>query len=150
MRVWREPRVVKIVTHHENPQRAAELFAEDGVVGVGWAKAGNLVGNTKDQIKRLLKRRVEKDYSEQQAATSLLRFRDEVNVGDVVLAYRGHNKVALVGEVLGPYQFNKRNHVGNPSPRPPMRPQRESDVGTNSNGRRTQTTANSRRCERIP
>jgi len=37
-----------------------------------------------------------------------------VEEGDIVFAYVGGNIVALVGLVLGSYEFNDGNKVGNP------------------------------------
>jgi hypothetical protein len=48
--------LVKIVTHHENPDLAAELFAREGVVAVGWSEFGNLRGLTYDDLKQKSKR----------------------------------------------------------------------------------------------
>ena len=108
-------KIVKIVTHHENTERAAELFAEEGVVAVGWAGLGNLKKLTYNEIKQRSKKLW--DRTEREAASDasqLIMFRDEVNVGDIVFAYKGSNKVALVGEVIGDYRFNRRNKVGDP------------------------------------
>jgi len=107
-------KIVKIVTHHKNPQRAAELFAEEEVVAVGWADLGDIRRKGKDELKAFLMK--EWGQSEQESAmgaASLLRFRDEISVGDLVFAYKGQNKVALVGEVIGDYEFNDKNKVGN-------------------------------------
>jgi predicted Mrr-cat superfamily restriction endonuclease len=109
-------KIVKIVTHHEKPDRAAELFAEEGVVAVGWADVGDISGKSREEIKAFLIE--EWGQSEQEAAigaASLLRFRDEIEVGDLVFAYKGRNAVALVGEVTGGYEFNVQNRVGDPN-----------------------------------
>lgn len=42
--------VVKIVTHHENPERTAEVLYEDGIIAVGWTEFGDLSGLTKEII----------------------------------------------------------------------------------------------------
>jgi len=108
-------KLVKIVTHHKYPDEAAELFAKEGVVAVGWSSFGNLKGLTYDEIKqksqRLWKRTERESASD---ASQLIMFRDKVSIGDIVFAYKGNNKVALVGEIIGEYKFNKKNKVGNP------------------------------------
>jgi hypothetical protein len=48
------PKLVKVVTHHEKPERAAELFAECGVVAVGWNRTESVAGRTKDEIRQML------------------------------------------------------------------------------------------------
>lgn len=45
-------KLVKIVTHHQNPDLAAELFAKGGVVAVGWSEFGDLRGLSYDDIKK--------------------------------------------------------------------------------------------------
>jgi len=45
-------KLVKVVTHHLYPQKAAELFDEEETVAVGWSELGDLTGLSRDQIKR--------------------------------------------------------------------------------------------------
>lgn len=110
--------MVKIVTHHKNPDRAAELFIEEGVVAIGWSDVGDLSGRNRDEIKESIKNVYKKlEYTEQEAASAagaLLRFRDEISKGDFVFAYARHNRVAVIGEVIGDYEFNQKNKVGDP------------------------------------
>jgi predicted Mrr-cat superfamily restriction endonuclease len=108
-------KIVRIVTHHDKPERAAELFAQEGVVAVGWADVGDISGKSREEIKTFLME--EWGQTEQEAAigaAQLLRFRDEIDVGDLVFAYKGRNKIALVGEVRGGYEYNDKNRVGDP------------------------------------
>jgi len=106
-------KLVKIVTHHINPERAAELFAEEEVVAVGWLRSGSMAGKTSDEIKQIL---IEEEASDSPdwGASQLTMFRDEIEVGDIVIAYRTKNMVALLGEVIGEYEFNNKNKVGKP------------------------------------
>jgi len=107
-------RVVRIVTHHENPEKAAQLFAEQGLVAVGF-DIGNPEGKNRDQLKELFIN--EWGSSEQEAASAaagLLRFRDEIEIGDIVLAYQPVNMIALVGTVEGGWEYNTKNVIGDP------------------------------------
>lgn len=108
-------KLLKIVTHHKNPEKAAELFAEEGVIAVGWADFGNLSRLTYDQIKQKSKKlwkRTEQESAKD--ASQLIMFLNEVKKGDIIFAYKGNNKVALIGEVSGDYKFNNKNKVGDP------------------------------------
>ena len=108
-------KIVKIVTHHEKPERAAELYAEEGVIAIGF-DIGDLTGKNKDEIKGLFMKKW-RGISEPQAARyagDYLAFRDKINPGDIVLAYAKRNKVALVGEIAGGHEYNKKNAAGDP------------------------------------
>lgn len=90
-------KLAKIVTHHENPKLAAELFAKEGVVAVGWGDFGNLEGLTYDEVKQISKKLLKRTESESaKDASQLVMFRDGISVGDIVFAYEGSNRVALV------------------------------------------------------
>ncbi len=94
-------KLVKIVTHHEFPERAAELFAEEGVVALGWRKVGDLTGKSREEIKSIAKKKWNAD--ERKAARDaykLAMFRDDVKKRDIVFAYQRNNTVALAGEVV--------------------------------------------------
>ncbi len=110
------PKLVKVVTHHMNPKRAAELFAEEEIVALGWPQVGNLTGKSRREVKDVLRKN--SNFSEGKAAKDagqLLMFRDDVEKGDIIFAYQKGNTVALVGEVVdGKYTFNNRNKVGDP------------------------------------
>jgi len=105
-------KLVRVVTHHENPERAAELFSEEEVVAVGWIRAGSIAGKTREEIRQML---IEEGFENPDwGASQLIMFRDEIEVGDVVIAYRTKNIVALVGDVVDEYEFNNKNNVGRP------------------------------------
>jgi len=107
-------RIVKIFAHDEFPQEAAELFEKEGIVAVGWSRFGNLNGLTYDEIKQKSKKLWKRTESQSaKDASQLIMFRDDVEIGDIVLAYLGGNRVALVGEVIGGYKFNTKNATGN-------------------------------------
>jgi hypothetical protein len=106
-------KLVKIVTHHKNPDLAAELFEKEGVVAVGWSEFGDLRGLSYDDIKGKSKKRLKRTEQESASdASQLIAFRDGIGNGDVVLAYKLNNVVALVGEITGGYRFNAKNAVG--------------------------------------
>ena len=107
-------KLVKIVTHHEKPELAAELSAKEGVVAVGWSEFGDLRGLSYDDIKKKSKKRWKRTERESASdASQLIAFRDGISIGDIVLAYKLNNVVALVGEIIGGYKFNVKNAVGN-------------------------------------
>ncbi len=109
-------KIVRIVTHHEDPERASELYYEEGVIAVGWSDFGNLKGLSKEEIKEISQDIWERTPAESASdASQLLMFRDDVDIGDIVLAYRTNNIVAMIGEVIGKYQFDEENKVGDPN-----------------------------------
>ena len=105
--------LVKIVTHHKNPSRAAELYLHEGLIAIGYVYDKAVSQKNEEAIKKYF--REDRDLTEQQvgqSASIFLKFRDEIKEGDVVFAYAGGNKIALVGEIIGPHKFNDRNIVG--------------------------------------
>lgn len=112
------PKLVRIMTHHENPKRAAELFIEESVVAIGFDIGIDrpFTGMSRDEIKNVFME--EWGASDQQAAiwtATVVNFIHEVKIGDIVLAYMGGNIVAAVGEVIGDYEYNDKNKVGDPN-----------------------------------
>jgi hypothetical protein len=107
--------VIKIVTHDKDPIRAAEVLYEDGVIAVGWTDFGDLTGKTKEEIQQISQ--TEWGRTDQQSlrdANQLVTFRDKIHKGDLVIAYRTKNVVAMIGEIEGDYYFDDKNRVGNP------------------------------------
>jgi hypothetical protein len=105
--------IVKIVTHHKDQEKAAELFLREGVVAVGWEVVGDFRKKDREEIKSILKRKWKQtEHESAKGASQLLMFRDQVKVGALVFAYKANNKVALVGNIVGEYQYNVRNKVG--------------------------------------
>jgi len=108
-------KVVKVVTHHKNPAWAAELFYQEGVVAVGWTDFGDLKNLTKEQIMEISRKKWRRTPAESlKDATQLICFRDEIAKGDLIIAYRKRNTVAMIGEVESDYYFDDKNLVGNP------------------------------------
>src|SRR6266516_1982962 len=105
--------LVRIVAHHEDPRRAADLFASEGVAAIGWSSLGDIGSKTRQEIKDLIQEKWRSSEQESSRMTwELLTFRDRVKIGDTVIAYVRDNTVALVGEVVRSYEFNNRNKVG--------------------------------------
>jgi 5-methylcytosine-specific restriction endonuclease McrBC GTP-binding regulatory subunit McrB len=108
-------KIIKIVTHHENPARAADLFYQEGVVAVGWTEFGDITNLTKEQIMEISQKKWRRTETESLTdAVQLIRFRDEIQKGDIIIAYRKNNIVAMIGEVVGDYYFDDKNVVGDP------------------------------------
>jgi len=106
-------KLVKIVTHHKNPKRAAEIYLKEGLIAIGYVYEKIVAKKEKEKIKEYF--REKRRTTEQQAGQSasiFLKFRDEIEEGDIVFAYAGDNKIALVGEVIGQCVFNDKNIVG--------------------------------------
>jgi len=106
--------VIKIVTHHKDPKRAAEILYEDGVVAVGWTDFGDLTGKTKDEIQQISQAKWGgSNLSSLKDANQLITFRDKIHKGDLIIAYSRNNTVAMIGEIEGDYYFDDKNRVGN-------------------------------------
>jgi len=106
-------KLVKIVTHHKNPRRAAEIYLKMGLIAIGYVYEKGVAKKSKERIKEYF--RNQRKVTEQkvgQGASIFLRFRDEIEKGDVVFAYAASNRIALVGEIIGPHTFNDKNIVG--------------------------------------
>jgi predicted Mrr-cat superfamily restriction endonuclease len=107
-------KMVKIVTHYEDQNRAAELYIKEGLIAIGFVYKKNVSKGSPETIRKYF--RSQRRLSEQkvgQGTSMFLRFRDEVEIGDIVFAYLGNNKIASVGEITGRCKFNDRNIVGN-------------------------------------
>ena len=105
--------LIKIVTHHENPRRAAEIYLKEGFIAIGYIYEKNVARKGREEIKEYFRK--QRGLTEQQVGQStsiFLKFRDEIEEGDMVFAYSGDNKIALVGEIVGQCKFNDKNIVG--------------------------------------
>lgn len=108
-------KIVKIVTHHENPERAAELFYQEGVAAIGWSEFGDLSDLTEEQIKEISQKKFGRTVPESiNDARQYVDFRDNIGKGDLVLAYRKNNIVAMIGEIESDPYFDDKNIIGNP------------------------------------
>jgi len=87
--------------------RLADEFKEKGVVAIGWEDVGDLSHfNDKAAILEVVKKEWP-DWSGgkcQSSASQLIRFRDQLNVGDRVITYDSSRRIYLVGTISGPYK----------------------------------------------
>lgn len=107
-------KIVRVFTHHENPVGAGEAFIEDGVVAVGWVYDPTILYASKDDIVRY-RQKLHPRKAKNKIVSSVshyCRFRDELEEGQIVIAYRGDNTIAAVGKITGPFQYNDKNSVG--------------------------------------
>lgn len=40
-------KLAKIITHHDRPKRAAELFSEESIVAIGYIRSGSVAGKNR-------------------------------------------------------------------------------------------------------
>ena len=109
-------KIVKIKTYHDPKvcKKAAELYAKEEMIAIGYIDAGNIDELTQKQIESFLIDK--KNYSKQKAspvAKTLVQFRDDIEKGDFIFAYNGANEVALVGTVRDKWNYNDENIIGN-------------------------------------
>lgn len=105
-------KLAKIITHHDKPDKAARLFAKNEIAAIGYYRGGSIAEKSPSEIRQMC----DDEGSENPgyARTQLVRFRDEIGVGDVIIAYRKHNQVALIGRVTSGYYFDNENEIGLP------------------------------------
>lgn len=103
-------KVIKIVTHHKYPDKAAKLMEEEGVVAIGWGIDATK-NKTRSDIKHLFDKELN-NYSPKEVS-EVYQFRNDIQKGDIVFAYNKHNIIALIGEIEdGLYHYNTKNKVG--------------------------------------
>lgn len=110
-------KVTRVFTHHEFPREAAELYLEIDLIAVGFvydAKVANSGDreNIKDFMNDMYPSMSENHI--RNAAGQFLRFRDEIEVGDIILAYEGKNIVSSVGMVKSLCRYDDENAIGDP------------------------------------
>jgi len=104
--------IVRIVTHHEDKMGAAEAWARAGVCAIGYIRDRGQAAAGAEDIKEYM---IEHGYKEAAIPfyiSQFLRFRDEMEEGEIVLAYVGDNIVGLVGEVVSEAFYDDENEVG--------------------------------------
>ena len=80
-------------------------FLQNNMVAIGW-NLGDLSDKTDDEIAELYKNK----YKNQKSVYQILRFKNEINVGDYVLAANAKTKTYFIGKILSDYY---RSHVIN-------------------------------------
>lgn len=93
----------------------ADEFRERGIVAIGWNEVGDA---SRDAAKPELLKRFEHVYPEwtegrrKAGASQLVRFRDEVKVGDSVITYDSSRRVYHVGTITGHHTHDPDNATG--------------------------------------
>ena len=86
-------------------------FLENNVVAIGW-NLGDLTDKSDEEIAELYK----KKYKNQKSLYQILRFKNEINVGDYVLSVDGKTQTYFIGKVLSDYYrsnvINKKDSSG--------------------------------------
>jgi len=110
-------RIFAITTYHEDGKKAAEaaeLWKRLGICAIGWSDiefcASRVFGN-KEEIKQALRN----EGYQTRGSEDIWYFMNEINTGDLVLAYSRNNTIAYVGEVKGPCKPNRENAIGDPN-----------------------------------
>ncbi|WP_313504827.1 AAA family ATPase [Corynebacterium variabile] len=80
-----------------------------GVVTIGWDGTPDLTGVTKDELKAILRKLEPGKAPASYAADAgvLLRFCEEIAIGDIVVAPRQDGKHLRIGTVTGEYEFDE-------------------------------------------
>lgn len=106
-------KLIKVVAHHEDSELASKLYLKEKVIAVGFVYNKTMIKGDFESLKEYFKK--DRDLNEQQAgqaASTYLKFRDNIEKGMIVFAYLGNNIVGLVGEIKGPFRYDDKNTVG--------------------------------------
>ncbi len=81
-----------------------DLVEESSLVGIGWPKVGDIHNSGFDAIRT----KVHEFYSDSDPrVTGMLHsFAKQIQIGDIVLTAKPHDRVVLIGQVTGEYEFN--------------------------------------------
>ena len=86
-------------------------FLKNNIVAIGW-NLGDLTDKSDEEIAELYKRK----YNNLKSLYQILRFKNEINVGDYVLAAKGKTKTYFIGKILSDYHrsevINKKDSSG--------------------------------------
>lgn len=99
----------RIVTGHEKQDLYAEAFLKYNVVAVGWYM---------DDISNMRSEEIEKQAeirgydNPKEGRHVLLRFRDKIEIGDPVIAYRSPNTIVAVGKIVSDYFYDNKCDLG--------------------------------------
>jgi len=104
-------KVYRIVTGHENEDKYAEMFLKYGVIAIGWGTLEDISKLTEREIKEEAKK---KFPDQKNAGITICKFKNEIQKGDIIIAYKRRNTVAAVGEVVGDYYYDTKDELGSP------------------------------------
>jgi len=85
----------------------ANDFIRYSEIGIGFYKVGDISKKTEDELLE----KVREKYEEEEIShikCCLLRFRDKIKGGDLVIAYRSPNTIVAVGRITSGYFFDER------------------------------------------
>ena len=86
-------------------------FLQNNMVAIGW-NLGDLTDKSDEEIAELYK----KKYKNQKSVYQILRFKNEINVGDYVLSANGRTKTYFIGKIISDYYrsevINKKDSSG--------------------------------------
>ena len=99
----------RIVAGHERQDAYAEAFLRYGVVAVGW-HMDDISNMTGEEIEKQASMR--KYRNPKVAKDTLLRFRDKINIGDPVIAYKSPNTIVAVGRITSDYFYDNKDDLG--------------------------------------
>ncbi len=102
-------RIHRIKTGAKEPDKYAEAFLKYGVIAIGWSKVGDISKMDKKEIEE----KISQYYPKRKSGKSvLLRFRDKIQVGDYVIAYKPRNTIAGIGKIVGNYYYDDTDELG--------------------------------------
>ena len=81
-------------------------FKKRCIIAIGWG-IGDVVDLTKDDIKELLKEKDPENVAINLKASIIIRFRDDLEKGDYVLAASPSSEKFLLGEITSDYYFSE-------------------------------------------
>ncbi|OHB50070.1 MAG: hypothetical protein A2Y10_14060 [Planctomycetes bacterium GWF2_41_51] len=88
-----------------------EMWKKDGIATIGWDEIGDL---TQYKTKKEIKEAIKKEYKPTQEPTNNTKtcydFAFMLKEGDIVLAKKGNSLILGIGEVVGPYTFEKNSY----------------------------------------
>jgi restriction system protein len=85
-------------------------FKERGIVAIGWTEMGDISKVSPDKIKDLIRQTWPefKMGKVNASAGQVSRFRFDFKKGDLVLTYNSEDRIYLVGEIAGDYEFDTK------------------------------------------
>lgn len=100
--------------------RLADECVEKKVVAIGWSRVGDLSAfKDKDSVRAAIRREWPNasEGNVQNSASQLVRFRDELAVGDRVITYDSSTRTYHVGTIAGEYSHSPSTIAGYPNVR---------------------------------